>query len=50
MLPSIINKHDYAIGCEAFMEVKIGHDRSRKVKIGENKLGLIWAKLSSNWA
>ena len=21
------NKHDHAIGCEAFMEVKIGQDR-----------------------
>ena len=27
---------DYAIGCEAFMEVNIGHDRLRLVKIGEN--------------
>ena len=24
---SIRNKHDYAIGCEAFMEVKVGKDR-----------------------
>ena len=25
------NKHDYAIGCEAFMEVKIGQDRLKLV-------------------
>ena len=32
-----INKHDYAIGCEAFMEVKIGHDRSKWVIICQDR-------------
>ena len=33
----ICKKHDYVIGCEAFMEVKIGQDRLRQVKIGKDR-------------
>ena len=32
------NKHDHAIGCKAFMEVKIGQERSRQAKIGQDRL------------
>ena len=35
------NKHDHAIGCKAFMEVKIGQERSRQAKIGQDR----WEKL-----
>ena len=31
------NKHDYALGCEAFLEVKIGQDRPRWAKIGKDR-------------
>ena len=33
-----MNKHDYAIGCEAFMKVKIGQDRWNQLKIVEKSL------------
>ena len=31
------NKQDSAIGCSAFMEVKIGQDRSRKVNMDQDR-------------